>query len=64
MAVASRSTASVLQLGDGSAAECFEKAATIVQMIAANIEAELRASFLAAPAVQEVFVKGSIRKSG
>jgi hypothetical protein len=51
-----------LRLGDGSAAEAFEKASTIVQMIAANIEEEkLRAAFLAAPAVREVFVKGSVR---
>jgi tetratricopeptide (TPR) repeat protein len=48
-----------LRLGDGSAAEAFEKASTIVQMIASNIEDEtLRTSFLAAPAVQEVFVRG------
>jgi tetratricopeptide (TPR) repeat protein len=47
-----------LQLGDGSAAEAFEKASTIVQMIAANVEEEkLRASFLGAPAVREVFVR-------
>jgi tetratricopeptide (TPR) repeat protein len=51
------------QLGDGSAAEAFERASTIVQMIAANIEEEkLCASFLASPAVQEVFVRRSARK--
>ena len=54
-----------LRLGGGSAAQPFEKASTIVQMIAANIEEEqLRAAFLAAPAVQELFVKGSARDSG
>jgi DNA-binding winged helix-turn-helix (wHTH) protein/tetratricopeptide (TPR) repeat protein len=53
-----------LQLGDGSAAEAFERASAIVQMIAANIEEEkLRASFLATPAVQELFVRWSARKS-
>ena len=47
-----------LHLSDESAAEAFEKASTIVQMIAANIEEEkLRASFLGAPAVREVFVR-------
>jgi tetratricopeptide (TPR) repeat protein len=46
-----------LQLGDGSAAEAFERASAIVRTIASNIEDEtLRAAFLAAPAVQEVFV--------
>ena len=46
-----------LHLGDGSAAEAFERASTIVQMIAANVHDEkLRASFLASPAVQEVFM--------
>ena len=54
-----------LQLSDGSAAEAFEKASTIVQMIAANIEEEkLRASFLASPAVREVFVTQSARMPG
>ena len=48
-----------LQRGDGSAAEAFERASTIVQMIASNVDDEkLRTSFLAAPAVQEVFVRG------
>ena len=47
------------RLGDASAAEAFGKASAIVQMIASNVEdEELRTSFLAAPAVQEVFCKG------
>jgi DNA-binding winged helix-turn-helix (wHTH) protein/tetratricopeptide (TPR) repeat protein len=53
------------QLSDGSAAEAFEKASAIVQMIAANIEEEkLRASFLAAPAVREVLATQSARIAG
>ena len=52
-----------LQLDDGSAAEAFERAHTIVQRIAANIKEEkLRASFLASPSVQEVCVRRSARK--
>ena len=48
-----------LQRREGSAAEAFERASTIVQMIASNVDDEkLRTSFLAAPAVQEVFVRG------
>jgi DNA-binding winged helix-turn-helix (wHTH) protein/tetratricopeptide (TPR) repeat protein len=51
-----------LQLGDGSAAEAFERASAIVQKIAVNIEEEkLRASFLASPTVQEIFVRRSAR---
>ena len=54
-----------LQLGDSSAAEAFEEASAIVQLIAANVEEEtLRTSFLAAPAVQEVIARGSARDSG
>ena len=54
-----------LQRGDGSAGEAFEKASTIVQMIASNVEdEELRTSFLAAPAIQEVFVRAKASHSG
>jgi tetratricopeptide (TPR) repeat protein len=45
-----------LQLSRGSAAEAFERASTILEMIAANVHEEtLRASFLGSPAVREVF---------
>jgi hypothetical protein len=54
-----------LQLGDASAAQDFEKASTIVQTIAANVQEEaLRTSFLAVPAVQQVLARRSARNSG
>jgi DNA-binding winged helix-turn-helix (wHTH) protein/tetratricopeptide (TPR) repeat protein len=44
-----------LQLSHGSTAEAFERASSIVQMIAANVhEEKLRTSFLGSPAVREV----------
>jgi DNA-binding winged helix-turn-helix (wHTH) protein/tetratricopeptide (TPR) repeat protein len=52
------------QMGETSAAEAFERASTIVQRIAANIDEEtLRASFLDAPAVQRLFGRQSAHNS-
>jgi tetratricopeptide (TPR) repeat protein len=49
-----------LQLGDGSAAEAFERACAIVESIAGNVEDEkLRASFLASPAVRALLWRQS-----
>jgi len=54
-----------LQMGHESTAEAFERASTIVQMIAANVhEEKLRASFLNSPAVREVFVTQNCRMAG
>jgi hypothetical protein len=50
-----------LRMNDGSSAEAFKNAFTIVEMIAANVEDEmLRTSFLGAPAVQDVLVTQSV----
>jgi tetratricopeptide (TPR) repeat protein len=54
-----------LQRNDGSSGKAFEKASGIVKMIAANVEDKtLRASFLAAPAVQDVFVRQNQKSPG
>jgi DNA-binding winged helix-turn-helix (wHTH) protein/tetratricopeptide (TPR) repeat protein len=50
-----------LRRKDDSSADAFEHASAIVEMIASNVGDEtLRATFLAAPAVRDVFVKQSV----